>query len=584
MKIMKKIIYILLVTGFVFSTGCAELDLNPLSEASSENWYSDEEQMEMSVKSLYYINFWRMDQDQWTDDWMDRNTLSAITGGTIDSEFSYGANTWALAYQAIATANILISKMEKLNDGIILQEKLDRFKGEAHFVRAYQYSVLVSHYGDVVYYENTPDIEEAYTLSRTSKNIILQKIYEDFDRAASLLKTSYAESGPSRATKGAALALKARIALYMGDYITARDAAQACMDLNIYQLNPDFQNMFLTKKAGESIFLIPRSVELGIFLKNSGANLVELLSGERLQPLSVQHYLPRNLNGFVQNIPSWDLFSAFLCTDGLPIDESPLFNPREPFKNRDPRCTATIVEFGTNFLGVRYQPHPDTLQVYSYLTGKKIKNNDCLTNSEYAAYNGLCWKKGIDETWTDDLTADPDKVIIRYADVLLMYAEAKIELGELDESVLNAINTVRARAYKVNVSQTSLYPAVTMKSQNELRKTLRIERRMEFANEGLRYMDIIRWRLAEKVLNKNNYGILYPISDLRNKVISKGLWFFPMTPEIDEDGVANFDSMYEQGLIRLITSRKFDASRQYLWPIPSKEIKINSNLIQNPNY
>ncbi|MDD3077770.1 MAG: RagB/SusD family nutrient uptake outer membrane protein [Paludibacter sp.] len=580
---MNKNIYLFILTvAFLLCTACADLDLNPLSEASSENWYSNEEQIEMSVKSLYYINFWRTDQDQWTDDWMDRFTLNDITGATINSEFSYGTNTWSMAYQAIATANTLISKMDNL-DGVILKDKLDRYKGEAHFVRAYEYSTLISHYGDVVYYENTPDIDEAYTLSRTNKDTILQQIYKDFDYAASVLEPSYNESGSSRATKGAALALKARIALYMGDYKTARDAAKSCMDLNIYQLNSDFEKLFLTKNAGESIFLIPRSVALGIYLKNS-TNLVELLSGERFQPLSVQHYLPRNRSGFVQNIPSWDLFCSFLCTDGLPIDESPLFNPRKPFDNRDPRCKATIVEFGSTFLSVVYQPHPDSLKVYNYITGGKVKNNDCLTNSEYAAFNGLCWKKEIDETWADDLMADPDKVIVRYADVLLMYAEAKIELGELDESMLNAINMVRARAYKVDVSQTSLYPAVAMTSQDELRKTLRIERRMEFANEGLRYMDIIRWRLAEKVLNKNNYGILYPISDLRSNVINQGLWFFPATPDIDDDGVPNFDPMYEQGLIRLITTRKFDSSRQYLWPIPSKEIKINPNLKQNPNY
>jgi len=580
---MKRKNYSILLFGFLFCTACADLDLNPLSKAASGNWYSDKEQIELTVNSLYNINFWRTDMEQWTDDWMDRFYLSDIAGATITSEFEYAKNTWAQAYKAIAAANILINKLENM-DGVITEQYLNQYKGEAHFVRAYEYSLLISHYGDVVYYYDIMDIDEMYKVERTSKDEILIKIYEDFDDAASLLPVEYGSSNTQRATKGAALALKARVALYMGDYATARDAAKACMDLNIYKLDPDFEQLFLTKNAAESIFLIPRSVELGICFINSANRIVERIGSERFHSFSTPHWLPRNRSGFAQNIPSWDLFCSFLCTDGLPIDESPLFDPREPFKNRDPRCSATLVEFGTPFLGIVYQPHPDSINTYSYITGGYIKNNDCLTNTEYAAYNGLFWKKGIDETWADDFMSDPDKVIIRYADVLLMYAEAKIELNEIDNSVLNAINQVRARAYKANITETTSYPAVTTTNQAELRRILRVERRMEFANEGLRYMDIIRWRLAEKVLNKNNYGILYPVADLRDKIISKGLWFFPEIPEIDEDGIANFDPMFEKGLIRLITSRKFDVSKQYLWPIPAKEIKINPNLKQNPGY
>lgn len=580
---MKKIINVLLLS-LVFCTACSDLELNPLSQAASGNWYSDKEQIEMTVNSLYHISFWRTDLDAWTDDWMERFDLSPITGATITSEFVYAENTWALAYKAIATTNILIDKLKKA-DGVITEQYLNQYKGEAHFVRAYTYSQLISHYGDAVYYDGIMDVDEMYKVGRTNKDEILVKIYEDFDSAASLLPIEYGSSNMQRATKGAALALKARIALYMGDFVTARDAAYACMNLNKYDLNSNFEQLFLTKNAKESIFLIPRSVGLGVYLSSTAAGIAERVNTqERYQYHCTVNWLPRNRRGIASNIPSWDLFCSFLCTDGLPIDESPLFDPQKPFKNRDPRCAATIVEFGSRFLNIVYQPHPDSIKTYSYITGTYIKNNDCLTNTQYAAYNGLLWKKGIDETWPDDLFADPDKVIIRYADVLLIYAEAKIELNEIDNSVLNAINQVRARAYKVSASQTTLYPAVTTTDQVKLRKILRAERRMEFANEGLRYMDIIRWRLAEKVLNKNNYGVLYPVADLKDKVVSKGLWFFPEVPQIDEDGVADFEPMFEKGLIRLITTRKFDATKQYLWPIPSKEVKINPNLLQNPNY
>jgi hypothetical protein len=162
-----------------------------------------------------------------------------------------------------------------------------------------------------------------------------------------------------------------------------------------------------------------------------------------------------------------------------------------------------------------------------------------------------------------------------------MYAEAKIELNEIDQSVPDAINAVRARAYGVSATATT-YPAVKTGTQAVLRKTLRTERRMEFALEGIRYMDLIRWKLAEKALNKLNYGLLDP-ADLRTKVVKPGLWFFPQVPQIDDDGVADFTPMFNAGLIKQLTIRKFDATRQYPWPIPSKEV-LTSGLVQNPGY
>ena len=177
----------------------------------------------------------------------------------------------------------------------------------------------------------------------------------------------------------------------------------------------------------------------------------------------------------------------------------------------------------------------------------------------------------------------PERLIIRYADVLLIYAEVKIELNEIDQSVLDAMNKVRARAYGTDMGSVDQFPPVTTSDQAQLRRILRVERRMEFVLEGLRYMDLIRWRLAEKVLNRPNYGMLDPDA-LREKVVNPGDWFLPEIPPIDEDGTADFSGLYNKGLIKLITLRHFDASRQYLWPIPTKDVLINSNMEQNPGY
>ncbi|QEL02841.1 RagB/SusD family nutrient uptake outer membrane protein [Olivibacter sp. LS-1] len=545
---------------------CGKLDLNPLSQGSSETWNSTPEEIEMSLNGLYKADFWMMDQDEWTDDWIYRDGLTPITNATLDGRTQFVSDWWKNTYKCIARANNIVASVDRAAN-LLSQEQRDRYVAEARFVRASQYARLLTHYRNIIYTETMMDIDEAMVAEQADPTMVLQKIYEDYDFAADKLKISYGASEPKRATAGAALALKARIALYMGDWETAKNAAKACMDLDVYRLHADFSELFLskTKNSIETVFGFPRSIVLNV------------TKGD------CQNYVPRNAGGWGAKAPSWDLFCAFLCTDGLPIDESPLFDPRMPFRNRDPRCAKTIVEFQTPHLGYIYQPHPDTLTVLNVTNGTRVENRDTRSVAQYASFNGLLWKKGIDEDWLkNSWQVEPDQIIIRYADVLLMYAEAKIELGELDDSVTEAINLVRARGYGVDLGDTQTYPAVQLSTQDQMRRIVRTERRMEFALEGIRYMDIIRWQLAEKVLNRINYGML-DVDDLRAKVINTGLWFFPQVPLIDEDGTADFSAMYSAGQIKQIAVRKFDATRQYIWPIPTNEV-LTSGLKQNPNY
>lgn len=570
---MKYKIFLILIIFAAF-TACADLDLNPLSEGSSENWYSNESEIVMSLNELYRSVFWAIDLDNngdgsWTDDWTERNKVSEITGGTITGEWRMVIYLWRRSYQAISRANTILANLDRAEDELP-QVTLDKFAAEARFVRASMYSILISHFGDVVYFTDNVDLDDAYTMGRTDKNTILQAIYDDYDFAIANLPETYGSGENKRATKGAAMGLKARIALYNSDWAIARQEAKTCIDLDVYSLYPDFRDLFLskTKNPDEVMFSMPRSVELNVSL---GKNY------------PIRATMVRNAGGWGAWNPSWDLLASFLCTDGLPIDESPLFNPREPFDNRDPRCTETIVPFETEHLGFMYQPHPDSTEVLNFNTGKYQYNHDTRSNKQYASYNALIWRKWVDEDWSDNKKTDPDKFIIRYADVLLMYAEASIELGQIDQSVLDAMNMVRARSYGVSFDQTGSYPAITTTDQAELRKIVRIERRMEFAWEGLRYMDLIRWGIAEKALTTTIYGMLDP-ADLSSTIIPQGLWFWSETPQLDDDGIADFTPMYNAGYCKILAIRNFDASKQYLWPIPTKEVLINENLKQNPGY
>jgi len=568
-----KILQLLFLTGFIFFSSCTDLNLNPLSQGSSANWYSNESEITMALNDLYRFDFWPDDKvpyndlDLWSDDVMSRALTNPFTNGTLSGQDGNVNNWWTNGYKCIARANTILANLEKSKDKLP-KATLDKYIGEARFVRASIYARLITYYGDVIYSTTVLGLDEAFTMSKTDKKTILKAVYDDYDNAASVLPTSYGSGTNMHATKGAALAMKARVALFFGDFAIARDAAKACMDLNVYELFPDYSTLFLskTKNPKELVFGIPRSTLLNVTIGDT------------------KNYLTRLGGGWGGVIaPTWELFSSYLCTDGLPIDESPLYDQKNPFKNRDPRCTATIVEFGTPWLGFIYQPHPDSLKVLNIKTGLKVTNNDCRSNAQYASFNGLCFKKGIDEDWIDDFKAENEMFIMRYADVLLIYAEAKIELNEIDQVMLDAsINKVRARAYKVAVTDKTKYPAVSVSTQANVRKLVRIERRMEFADEARRYEDIIRWKLAEKVLNKNIYGMLDP-ADLRTKVIKPGLWFFPQTPDIDANGDVNLDPLYNAGLIKLIAVRSFP-TRQYLWPIPTKEILINKNLTQNPGY
>src|SRR5699024_10918210 len=125
--------------------------------------------------------------------------------------------------------------------GVVTEDKLNQFRGEASFFRAAFYSYLIFLYGDVPFVTDYITIEEAFETGRTDKEVILEQIYKDFDVAIANLPESYG-SGLKRVTKGAAYAFKARTATWMLDYQTARDAAKACIDLGVYSLHADFRD------------------------------------------------------------------------------------------------------------------------------------------------------------------------------------------------------------------------------------------------------------------------------------------------------------------------------------------------------
>ncbi|HIW43846.1 MAG TPA: RagB/SusD family nutrient uptake outer membrane protein [Candidatus Prevotella stercoripullorum] len=562
---------------------CESMDLVPKMQGNTESWYTTETELNLASNDFYILGYWNQpleSSEQWTDNTtyrqQNRNPQSngTVLDGTMNGQQYEVYRLWEQSYKLIARANTMLENIHKA-EGNVMESVINRYKGEAYFCRACKYADLTFFYGDVPYVEQTMTISEALKQGRRDRDEVKQLTYEDFDKAIKYLPESYGANEEIHATKGAAMAMKARYALYMHDYDIAEAAAKQCIDLGLYELYPSYSELFKqqTKNVPEKVFCLPRLASTDVFLDSWFVN----------------NGLPRNAGGYGSYNPSWDLLAAYLCTDGLPIDESPLFDPHNPFKNRDPRCTMTIVEFGTEHCGYEYDPSPLARKVMNYNTGEEVTNKDSRINKDvdsniqYASYNGLLWKKGIDESWVENREVEQDYVIIRYADVLLIYAEALIEQNKDLDVAADYINQVRARAYGVDKSETDAYPAVVAVDQAQMRKAVRIERRMEFAMENQRLQDLMRWDLAIKALNGYNYILLMDPNDVLTKVVNDGNWFWGETPQIDEDGLADFSNLYNRGLCTTGAPRVFP-ERQMLWPIPTHDTQLNPNLGNNPGY
>src|SRR5665648_19432 len=280
----------------------------------------------------------------------------------------------------------------------------------------------------------------------------------------------------------------------------------------------------------------------------------------------------RNAKAYTNKKPAYQLADSWECTDGKQIDESPLFDPQHPYVNRDPRLGFTLAVSGSTFLGFQFETHGDSVMCWNYNLNPAKRVGNLEATHAYATFTGICWRKYADNL--DRLAikeSELNTIVIRYAEVLLNYAEAKIESGTIDQSVLDAINKVRQRP-SVNM------PPITTTDQNELRNAVRRERKYELSGEGFRLFDIRRWEIAEDVMNLPVLGRMkksYP----------------SIAPVVDEVGTASYTNIpiAQQGessdfKMRVVEIRTFDKNRDYLWPIPYIEMDTNPEMVQNPGY
>ena len=566
MKIHKFIKINMIVVLILLINACEKdfLTKYPINSPSSETFFSNEKELIMAINGCYvnmvifgsgryYGGTFRGRIFPWhleamSDIGWERYGVD-ISVGTHDSQSKWPRLVWSQSFNGIAKCNSLLDNMDRAKDNVS-EELFNRIKAEARFLRAYHYHHLVELFGDVPLIEKGTSLEDAF-VTRTPKTEVINFILQELEEAAAVLPKEYGGSEIGRVTRGAALTIKARVALYNGKWDTAIDAAQRIMNLGVYSLYPDYEKLF----------------------KYEGENCDEVILQFVFNKPTNFHSYPKDMapdQGICSSwnvvVPLQDMIDSYESIDGKPIDESPIYDQNHSFENRDPRLDQTIIYDGMKFGNWIFYTHPDSIQTWEFdANGDSTRVKNTNVTSAYASFSGYHWKKFLDEKdiYDNPYESDLNLMIARYAEVLLMYAEAKIEKNNIDQSVLDAINQVRQRP---SVGM----PPVTTTNQSELRKILRRERKIELCFEGLRYYDIRRWGIAEKAMNRPAYGR------------PKGLYNIIGVPDIDEDGIPHYGA--DEDKLRIITPRSFNPNRDYLWPIPQSEIDVNPNLVQNPGY
>lgn len=540
---MKRIKYYIstLLVLIIFLASCS-LDRSPLDQFSEDDFWTSEDNAELALTGLYKANILFNSPEYTPTDWWsygglifmefpsdnayDRRGTNSnfykMTNGALLSNNAYTKAYWDNSYAKIARCNRFIEGIVNFSDPAVVS----RLTAEARFIRAAQYFYLSQFFQDVPLVTKVLTKDEANSVMKNTKQEITDYIIKEFTEAAADLPRfkDLKSSETGRSSKQASLAFLGRTLLASKRYAEAANVYKQIIDMGDNAIDPNYSSLFLPSN------------------ENSNENI---LSMQYLQDLAgnalPQHAYPVKNGGWCLINVAAGLFESYSFKDGSPFSyESPLYNPNNLGENRDPRLDYTIYYNGSTFKGTEYDCHPDSKSPDKVMGGQTTQT-------------GLMMRKYFDETFSGDLNSSGSNVpIIRYAEILLSYLEAKLEAGDnITQSLLDeTINKVRGRASVQMPPISELDPSV-------LRPILRNERRVELAMEGIRYWDLLRWGIAHEALNGDVYGAPFPgskrVSLNKAGVLDKyGRWY--------------------------VNSRAFRKDQDYKWPIPQSEQDINPNL------
>ncbi|WP_236973556.1 RagB/SusD family nutrient uptake outer membrane protein [Membranihabitans maritimus] len=537
--------YITLILAFVIISACNDefLERLPLDKISDSNYWKTASDIELFANQFYTKLYdfrlaWYRD-DNFGDNQVP-NTPNSYTWGNYTVPTSgggWGKSDW-LDIRSCNYALVRISEMEKTPD-ILVGE------GEIRFFKSFFYFQKLKRYGDVPWYNTdlSTDSEELYK-GRDSRDVVVDNMVSDLDFAINHLPET---SGADRLTKYAALALKSDVLLYEGTFRKYHDvvggyedllrsASEACEEI----INSGLFSIYSTQNPTQDYFDL--FVQYELKGNPEGIMVQRYLTDLRMHNNTRQ-------SGEAYTGYSKDFINSYLCKDGLPIALSPMYNGdaewADEIANRDPRLKQSI---------------------YTSDRPYRIYDDGSVAIKELPEFINYCptsyWiTKAYSPYERDRLpsSAITDDFIFRYAKVLLNYAEAKAELGECTQDILDiTINQLRDR-----VSMPHLNSEVGFDDPNwpdweiavePLMNEIRRERRIELCAEGIRWDDIVRWK-AGKLL-ENEMTIL----GARD----------PSTGE--------YKDVYPS-----LETRVWE-DKMYLYPIPRQELTLNENLVQNPGW
>jgi len=611
---MKKTFKILIYTSLfalLFSCNKDFLDKQPLSDYSETAVWSDPALVETFVNTMYRnalgspFSIERLsdysDESFFTPDWDVTNFNKSLI--TSDGLFGWDSGNsphtqhyrWAELYANVRRTNIFFSKINSVPGD---KAVISGLKGEAYFMRAWTYFYLTNLYGGVPIITKAYTLTDEFTAARNTYDECIKYVVGQVDSAAMNLPDTYPVDG--RVSKGAALALKARVLLYAasdlhnsakntaviagfakpellgyttGDatarWTAAKTAAKAVIDLNKYSLYKaapaatdsvaqNFVELFTSKGTSEDIllqFFTPKTDE-----DWQGYNPA-LYCG------------PNGYHNWGNNTPLGELVDEYEMKDGSAFNWSNPAEKANPYVKREARFYASVL-----YEGVQWRKRPsDALQMDPY---SKIQVGHVYDQAGNMIKPGLDTREGPIENWNGgktgyylrkwvDTSVDPQYVKqdvpfkhIRYGEVILNYAEACIELGQ-DAEARTYINMIRARA-----GQPALSSSLT---GDALRQACRHERRIEFAFEDQRFFDVRRWLIGSVAYHQTS-GVDVKYVTSNSSVASYRqpdgtTWGTPVITKINTPG---------DGRAWL--------NKMYFFPIMRDEMNKNTLLVQNPGY
>ena len=557
---------VLAVSAVMTFAACNDefLDRTPHDQMTDANFWQTEAHVASvantftsALQGKYWLNITEIMAD--SAPWAVTTAFRTIGAGNFTTETSQINSLWVTAYTGIGRVNYFLNNFKRAA-GKVDEKVLARYEAEAYFYRAYNYWVLTSYFGDVPYITDELNVEapDVYR-GRDPRATVIANVTKDLeDHYLNLPEHIVAASNEfGRVSQCAALALLSRIYLYNGMYEEAVSAAERAMANSYHELystgNPDVDYVNLFNYTGRASRNALNKETLLAFVYNY--DLGE--SARTSHNLSRECWVPGDYARFV---PTNSMIEAYLTKDGKIWDPSTVDTYEDVFKDRDPRMVQSILAPNTPWEGGK---SGDLLS-----TDDKIYTYPLLTNNKTAAmtYSGYYMRKYVEPSTVKYVTHDDnDLIMLRYAEVLLNYAEAKEMLGTLTQPDLDkSINLLRDRVGMVHMDLSSL-PA-----GSNIRAEIQRERRVELFFEGHRYFDIIRWKqghlLGEDLLGVNRR------------------WLDQSRLAVDLAGLT-WKTKGGQQYLLIEEGRTFNAGKHYLLPIPFKQMQLNPNLApQNPGW